>query len=58
MTTLGKITSTWFSPETENNLGLTEKNNSYEDLLDMDEDDKKIFMKLFIEARQVGLNKI
>ena len=29
-----------------------------EDLLDMDEHDKKMFMKLFIEARQIGLNKI
>jgi len=29
-----------------------------EDLLDMDEDDKKMFMKLFVEARQIGLNKI
>ena len=39
-------------------FGLAAMEDYIEDLLDMDEDDKKMFMKLFIEARQIGLNKI
>ena len=39
-------------------FGLAAMEDYIEDLLDMDEDDKKIFMKLFVEARQIGLNKI
>ena len=39
-------------------FGLAAMKDYIEDLLDMDEDDKKMFIKLFIEARQIGLNKI
>jgi len=39
-------------------FGLAAMKDYIEDLLDMDEDDKKMFIKLYIEARQIGLNKI
>ena len=39
-------------------FGFAAMEDYIEDLLDMDEDDKKMFMKLFVEARQIGLNKI